>query len=377
MNIRRATFIFFVACFVWRSSPALSEDFAYVLKFQPPEPDCLVRFDVNNNKTLKEIKLPKDKAFNNFVVDEKGGCYISNFRGDERYFRDIYYYDAEKDMIEKFFDLGDKFGPSTLFLTDKELIVKIKGNDKTHNHGGIIFIDRKTKQITGSVFLQEDNPYYVQADIDQIFFDGNKYLFVSSFYLCNENEMSKFLKTEYTGDVYVIDIEKKKIIKIIKVDRKYKDIVGVCNAGDKIYVAAGEWGERNSVELLPPNNRILVYSFKTGELIKTIKVDYRPYQLIYDRSVSKLYVTHRDDTIIHDKVEVIDVKTDRIIRRIKIPSRLMFSMVTPGRMYISVGKGFLQDSYAEPRLLVLDTKTDKIIKEFPGVYTGISLNSKY
>ena len=356
----------------------MTEDFAYALRFQHSKPDCLVRFDVDKNIILKEIELPDDNNFNNFVVDEKGGCFISNYRGIERYGRDIYCYDPEKDKIEKFIDLGDKFGPHQLFLTDKELIAEIEGNDQTHKKGGVIFIDRETKKITGSLFLKEDEPDYVQADITDTFFDGGKYLLLTSFYILRSKDVNEFLNTRDAGDIYVIDVEKRQIVKIIQVDRQYKLLNGVCNVGDKIYVTAGEFGNtRDEQGLLPPTDEVLVYSLATGELLKKIKVDTRPFNLIYDRSVSKLFVTHRDDSIHNDTVEVIDPKTDDIIDRINIPSRLMFSVVAPGKMYVSVGKNFLQDHYASPKLLVLDTKTDKIIKEFKGVYTGISLNSKY
>lgn len=378
MSIKKAVFSIIVVCFILRGSPALPEDFAYVLRFQPPKPDCLVKFDVDKDIILKDIELPNDKDFNNFVVDEKGGCFLSNYRGVERYGRDIYYYDPEKDEIEKFIDLGDKFGPNQLFLTGKELIAEIEGNDNTHNKSGVIFIDRGSKKITGSIFLKEDDPNYVQANITDAYFDGGKYLFLTSFYIFLSKDVNEFLSTRDAGDIYVIDVEKKKIVKIIQIDRQYRLINGVCNVGDKIYVTAGEFGNtRDDHGLLPPTNEILVYSLATGELLKKIKVDPRPFNLIYDRSVGKLYVTHRDDLPAHDTVEVIDPKTDDIIDKINIPSRLMFSVVAPGKMYVSVGKNFLQEHYATPKLLVLDTKTDKIIKEFNGVYTGISLNSKY
>jgi hypothetical protein len=378
MSIKKALLSLIVVCFILRGSPALPEDFAYALRFQTHKPDCLVRFDVDKDIILKEITLPNDKDFNNFVVDEKGGCFLSNYRGVDSYGRDICYYDPATDKIEKFIDLGDKFGPHQLFLTDKELIAEIEGNDKTREKSGVIFIDRKSKKITGSVFLKEDDPHYVQANINDIFFDGSKYLFLVSFYMFRSKDVNEFLNTRDAGDIYVVDVEKKQIVKIIQVDRQYRLVYGVCNIGDKIYVTAGEFGNtRDEYGLLPPTNEVLVYSLATGELLKKIKVDTRPFNLIYDRSVRKLFVTHRDDNTPNDTVEVIDPKTDDIIDRINIPSRLMFSVVAPGKMYVTVGKNFLQEHYASPRLLVLDTKTDKIIKEFEGVYTGISLNSKY
>lgn len=376
MKINRLI-VFIIVYFVWRSSPALPGDFAYVLKFQESGPDCLVQFDLKNNMSSKEITLPKDKAFNNFVVDEKGGCYISNLRLGEGYFRDIYYYDPEKDAIERLIDLGDKFGPATLLLTDKELIAEITGNDRTREHSGVLFIDRATKKITSSIFLFEDDPHYGQANINRMFFDGKNNLFLTTFYLFKEKDLAEFINTEYTGDIVVIDVEKKQIAKIICIDRKYKNITGICNIGDKIYVAAQSKGNLDGTWHKHPNDELLVFSLEKGELIKTIKISPHPYDIIYDRSEGKLYITHASDKERRDNVEVIDPRTDRIIKEIKIPSQRMFSVVAPGKMFITVGKGFLQEANTPPKLLIMDTKTDKIIKQFTGEYTGISVNPRY
>ena len=377
MKIKGPSYFIFILLLLIRSLPAFPEDFAYVLRFGPQEREYLVKFNVTNTKMEREIKLPKDNGFNNIIVDENGGCYISNLRSGDGYFRDIYYYDPEKDAMNKFIDLGDKFGPAEMFLTDKELIVEITGNDRTRVHSGVIFINKKSKEITGSVFPFEDDPYYGQLNINRMFFDGNKNIFLTTFYLFKEKDPESFINTEYTGDIIVIDVEKKQIAKVIKIDQRYKNINGICNIGGKIYVAAQSKGNLDGTWNKYPNEELLVYSLEKGELIKTIKISPHPYDIAYDRSSGKLFVTHASDKVQRDIVEIIDPVKDKIIKEIKIPSQLMFSVVAPGKMFITVGRQFLQETTVSPKLMIMDTKTDKIINEFIGEYTGISINQRY
>ena len=233
-------------------------------------------------------------------------------------------------------------------------------------------IDRKTKKITGKVFLQEKEKKFVQANINDIYFDGGKYLFLTSFYV--ERFEDKTL-TDSHGDVYVIDVEKKSLFKIVKIPREYLYIDGVYNLGDKLYVSAlakGEFGPSGSA---PPNKELLIYSLNKNQLIKKIDVTGNPFKLICDPSVNKLYVQHMNNRHGHKTVEIIDTTSDEVIGTLEIPYQLMFSVVKPGKMYITVGKGYRSDPPTEPALLVLDTKTDKIIKRIEGNYKGISVNT--
>jgi hypothetical protein len=53
----------------------------------------------------------------------------------------------------------------------------------------------------------------------------------------------------------------------------------------------------------------------------------------------------------------------------------MMVVVKPGKIYASYGKNNYPPPYQKPGLLVLDTKTDQIIKRFDGIYSGISEKS--
>ena len=172
-----------------------------------------------------------------------------------------------------------------------------------------------------------------------------------------------------------MDVKSKRIIKVIKVPRDYLTVDGICDVGDKIYVAAlskGKWTLDGTAEA---NTELLVFSLTKGALLKKIKISGHPYKLAYDPSVNKLYVQHMDDRKPRSDVEIIDTTTDKVIGKLTIPSQLMFSVVKPGKMYITVGENFLTPAHTKPALLVLDTKTDKIIKRIYGDYKGISVNT--
>jgi DNA-binding beta-propeller fold protein YncE len=357
--MKRTALLFFLLLLFSESVPAEPGRFAYVLKYDGPE-EYLVKFDIETDSITKEIKLPKDSCFNNFVVDEKGGCYISRFRDINRYSNEIYYYDPTSEKIKRFVGLGNIFGPHYLVLTKDQLIARVYGNRKLASHvkGGVVFIDRKTGRIKNEIFLQENNPDIYKADIRDLYFDGKNRLFLSTFYW-GEN-----LAELGNGNIFVIDTDKKEITQTIPVPREYNNLNGVFSYSDKIYLACEGKGEHAE------NDELLVFSFEKGSLIKKIKVSHHPYKLLFDPKETKLYVQHTSVLDASEEVEVIDPKTDKIIDRIQTFDSRMFSLVKPGKIYITYGS-----YYTRPGLMVIDTRTDKIIKRFDGDYLGISEKS--
>jgi DNA-binding beta-propeller fold protein YncE len=210
-----------------------------------------------------------------------------------------------------------------------------------------------------------------------MFFDGRKYVYLITSDFYDPNIMKKsFEESKDFGDVYIIDIGTQKIVKMIEIPRDYKDISDVCNVGNKIYIAAMK--RTMAGYKYNSNKEILVFSLSSGKLINKIPISPHPLWLTYDKSVHKIYVLHRDDYEPHNKIEVIDTITDKVIGSFKVESQLMFSVVAPGKMYITQGPSFMhEDKETPPKLLVFDTKTDKIIKEIEGNYQGISVNPKY
>ncbi len=366
--------------FMATSVPASPGRFAYVLRYDHDDKgahEFLVKFDVNKDEIVRNIPLPLNSGYNNFLIDEQVGCFIAKYRTPWRYGREVLYFDPEKKKIDTFISFKDLWGPRYMILTEKDLIVEVRGNDESRLKSGIVFIDRKSKKVVKRLFIRENEPSFSQANINDLFFDGKNLLFFSSFYIMKDKNNNIDFSKDAVGDVYVVDVRKKEIVKILNIPHDYKTIDGVCSVGDKVYVAAAAKGERSLDGWVPPNEELLVYSFETGKLIKKIKIDGHPYKLTCDQSVGKLYVQHMDDKVARNTVEVIDIKTDKVINRLQIPSQLMFSVVKPGKMYITVGKMMLTPSRTAPALLVLDTKTDKIIKKFPGAYYGISEDARH
>lgn len=352
-------------------------DTAYVLSMDKERHAQLELFDTRSDKILCRIPLRDDLGFNCYVVDEKGGCYLSEARFMDRYGRNIYHYDPSSGKLELFVRLEGMFGPTSMALTDDQLIVQVTGNDRTRLKSGIIFIDRLTKKVTGKVFLKEDDNNYSQANINLIHYNGGRYIFLTSFYVMRTYDRKKFEDLLATGDIYVVDIEKNQITRSIKVDREYKYLYGVCSVGDKVYLAASARGSPQPDGELRRNDEILVFSFNKGTLIKKIKVSPNPCLLTYDRSVGKLYVSHVDDAVPRNSVEVIDTASDVIVNTMDIPSQIMFSVVAPGKMYVTAGAAHVPQEKILPRLLVIDTITDKVVKQVNGNYFGISYNPQY
>ncbi|MCX6827587.1 MAG: hypothetical protein NTV06_10055, partial [candidate division Zixibacteria bacterium] len=235
--------------------PAFAGEYAYVLRFNPEEPECIVQFNTDKDEIVRTIEIPAKKAFNNMIVDENGGCYISDYYYFSDYGRDIYYYDTRENQIKRFMDTGSAFGPHYMALTKDYLIVQAEGRDETRGHGGVIFIDRKKKEIVGQVFLKEDEPYFRIVNVLNMFQGDDKYVFLTTDYLIDQ-DVAKIGTFECfdNGDIYVIDINKKELFKTIEIPRDYRFIFGGCNMGDKIYIAAATKGLR-TYETDWPSNR--------------------------------------------------------------------------------------------------------------------------
>jgi DNA-binding beta-propeller fold protein YncE len=360
------------------SPSAYAGDFAYLTSYAPGRSAKLFQLDTTNEAVLKEIDLPGDESLGDMVIDEKGGCYLSSYRLADRYGRNIFYFDAASGKLDRFVHLDSIFGPHKLALNDKELIVVVEGNDDSRLKSGVLVIDRRSKEITGKIFLREDDPKYIQCNIIDSFYDGHKYLYVTTMDFIEKERPDQYIGEQYGfGNIFVIDIVKKEISKIIDVPRYYDTLSGIVNVGDKIYMAAQAKGMPAPSIQAGPNKELLVFSFNNGTLISTIEISPHPFDLIYDKATNKLYVLHTDDDKPRNIIEIIDVKTDKIIGKMKAPSQITASMVAPNKMYISLGPGFLRKVNTKPRILAINTKTNKVIKEIEGVYQDISINQKY
>ena len=364
---------------VLMSGTALAANYAYVLKFSTNEADQVVRFNADTDEIVNKIDAPDDSGWNNFIVDERGGCFIASYRKSFLYGRDIFYYDPETKRVEHFAGLGEIFGPQHMALTRNELIVSVGGYSGVKpNRGGVVFINRNTGKINGEIMMLKDDKDLAQADVNYLYYDGGKYLILAMFYMPGiMADMDEWRQMEYTGDLFLIDIMEKKIAKIINVPREYKGINRLCRVGDKIYVSAYDRGQRDQFGSCPINNELLVFSLESGKLIKTIRIDGFPFDVVHDKSVNKIYICHRNERVRHDYIEVIDPSSDRVIKRITIPNQLMASIVAPHKMYVTSGNSQFEHRSIPSKLSVVDTGTDKVIKEFEGVYTGISINPEY
>ncbi len=156
---------------------------------------------------------------------------------------------------------------------------------------------------------------------------------------------------------------------MIEVPRDYKLLNGVIKAGDKIYLSCARRGKQAS-DQVPPNSELLVFSAKSRSIIKKIKIASDPYKLAFDPSVAKIYIQYNNIPGTREFIDIVDITADKVIGRIRLANARMLSAVIPGKMYASFG------SYnTDKGLVVIDTRSDRIIKRFDGDYRGISERS--
>ncbi|MCU0640809.1 MAG: hypothetical protein MUC35_01830 [Candidatus Margulisbacteria bacterium] len=347
---------------------------AYALRFTARQ-TWLDRFDPDRDEIIGRRPLKENCGYNNFVVDETGGCYLAQYRyGGSLYGRRVDHYDPERARLSTFLKLGNCFGPRYLVLTKDQLIVEVRGNDDSRLFSGLIFIDRRQRRITRRLFIRENDPALSQANLNELYYDGGRYLLCSTFYCArdpNGTLEAAALPEDGHGDILIIDVVARALLGRIIVPRQYFPVDGVCLIGDKVYVAALEKGRRASSGSAPANQELLVFSLASRKLLKTIPVAPFPYKLAADPSVGKLYVQH----LYGSTVEVLSTVNDRIIKRLEIPAVLMAAVVKPGKLYVSTGDMLWEKRPVKAGLLIIDTRTDKIIKRFDGEYKGISEKS--
>jgi DNA-binding beta-propeller fold protein YncE len=366
---------------LYSAAYAETKDAAYVFEFNNGRPDQIIRFDTATDATTEMVEIAKDKAYNNMLVDEKGGAFIASFRFADMFGRDIYYYDHDKKNIEHFANLGEFIGPSGMALSKDDLVVQIVGKAyESPRRGGVLFIDRNTRKINAAVRLEEDPDIYAQADVNFMTFDGKSTIALSSFYVMNNPESKLSIRQkDCTGAIYIINTELKRITKKIDVPFEYKYLNGMCIVGDKLYLAPSCNGPKGAVTQseLAINDELLVFSISSGKLIRKIKISPHPLDMVIDRSVNKIYVMHRDDKDDRNNVEVIDPNNDMVIKNLKVPAQVTMSVVAPGKIYFASGYAIFSKERIKPQLLVIDTRTDKIIKTIYGNFSTVSLNNKY
>ena len=371
----------FIICFIvliGGGPSAYAGDFAYLTSYTLIRTPKLIQVDTTNEAIIKKIDMPNEESLGNMVIDEKGGCFLSSFRLAERYGRNIFYYDAASGKLDQFMHLDSIFGPKITALNGNELIVGVEGNDLTKSKSGILFIDRGSKNISQKIFFREDDPKYSSCKIIDSYYDGRKYLYATTMDFVEEEYPGQYIGERYGfGSIVVVDVTSKEMFKTIEVPREYDTLSGVVGVGNKIYVAAQLKGIPTFTSERKLNKELLVFSLDKGTLESTIKISPHPFELVFDKISNKLYVLHIDDDKSRNNIEVIDVKKDKIIGHLNIPSQTTASMVSSNKIYLSVGPGFMRDTRANPKIVVIDTKKDKIINEIDGLYQDISINPKY
>jgi hypothetical protein len=162
----------------------------------------------------------------------------------------------------------------------------------------------------------------------------------------------------------------------------YKDYFGagrwVAACGPKLYVTAVD--ETSKEDLKPPeqrkrNKKLFVFSAETLALLKTITIEAIAEQLAYVPVVNRLYIGHASwDEKTPQLIEVLDCEKEKVICKIPVKGFRRMSYVGNHKLYVSCSGGPLFGANGSGGLLVVDVRTNKIIKKIPGEYAPVSYN---
>lgn len=162
----------------------------------------------------------------------------------------------------------------------------------------------------------------------------------------------------------------------------YVDLFGggrwIASAGKKVYVSAVDATSKEEAkphEKRKLNDKLFVFDYDDLSLIKTIPIGVLAEQLVYVPVVNRLYIAHSSwDQRTPQYIEVLDCEKDQIIDKIAVKGFRRMSYVGNHKLYVSHSGGPLFGSSGKGGILVIDVRTNKLLKNIPGEYAPISYN---
>jgi hypothetical protein len=246
---------------------------------------------------------------------------------------------------------------SSVFTFKNKIYAFIGGNDSS-----ALFLhvyDKKGKLL--KILLID---YAAMLNNNAFFIFGNDLWILSNQFHNKETEDAPF--------IYVIDLNTLQTKKVINLSKFFSGGMSmIFNQEDQeIYIAG--LGNHPGVNR-DINTYIHVFSFPDVKFKRKINVSDQPTKLIYLPNYHKLYAR------VGNTLKVIDVTQNKILKTFDL--NINYLSEKSGFLYLSTIKYYFKKEGptevlkdVETKLLVLDTKTDEIIKKFIGDYGPVLQN---
>jgi len=297
-----------------------------------------------------EHEIPTRKCYQFLYLHRNGDLYLSYYRSDVDFERDVDILRAKKNQIRGLLDTRE-VGASQVMSTKDRFYILVGGGSS----GPTSFeVYKKTGKFMKSIQIDDDG-----------FLDENTFCWDSKrkLLLFATQEFTKKVDDMHNGFFFLNLMTSSLKKEPFNFDREFDSVAGmaISRKENKLYISP-LMSANLKKETKKINNYIYVLSYPEFRFLNKISVgeNHYPQDIVYLESVSKLYVNERGLGL-----SVIDGKTEKVVKRFPIHI-VRFSNVGHNKILMSV----IQDH--KPKLLIWDAKTDRIIKSFDGNYGPVS-----
>lgn len=335
----------------------------------------LDQFDLINDEIVKTVRV--DPANNSFTVldaDRLIFCNNGGKNGDGR----VDVYDVRQTKIVKSLKIDGHTPRCAIVTKDKIIIVDLKSRDV--NIGSAMRPDIRIRSWTCfEIFSRTTFEKIAEISLrdgdnvdERIALNAEK----TKFSFISWNALGSGEEYGLLGE---LNLQTNKLLEQIDYQTYFGAGRWIAYGGsNKLYATAVETlPQRQKDGAVKPklNSQLFIFNSDNLSLIKTIPIGILAEQLTYVPSVNRLYVAHASwDEKTPQYIEVLDCTTDKIITKIPVKGFRRMSYVGNHKLYVTHSGGPLFGSDGSGGILVIDVRTNKIIKKIPGEYAPVSYN---
>ena len=303
----------------------------------------------------REVEVPHEYSY--VFLKDSGNVVMVFSRNSSRLFNVIDEYNPEKDQLKKYIRTKDNY-PSTILTHNDRHFVLIGGH-----HSGPLKLEvyKKNKKFIKSLELSK-KAMSIYGSI--IAHKKELYIFIN-----------EFVNPEKDDDPYLIKVNTETLA-VEKKDYHFSDYfraidgVALHKSEKKIYIAPLAVQNFKKGE----NKSLFVFSFPEFDYLNKIDLGKQPDDVIYIPETDKLYINHGLS------ISVVECQTEKVIKVLPYHAYRVED-VGGGKVMLSHSEhvfdtdevtGTMTTLYVDQKLVVIDTKTDTVLKEFVGEYGPIS-----
>jgi len=326
----------------------------------------LDQIDLVSDRVVKSI--PIDPDYNSITFLDRDHLILCDTGGAMPYGK-ANIFDLKKEAVSATLEI-EGIGPTLAIPAGGRIFVLTKKNNRLpgsrfRSWTAFEIFDRASLQKIGNIDLREGETVNESVSLSP---DGKKLYFIGWNTL--------FLPYSAQGLIGMVDIGSGKLVKQFDYEKYFGGGRWVAARSDKLYVSASEADPKEDMKPAAErklNSNLFIFNPDDLSLLKKVPIGILPEQMVYIPALDRLYIGHASlDNRTPQYLEVLDCKNDRVIAKITVSGFRRMAYVGNNKLYVSCSGGPLFGSNGYGGILVINIKTNKIIKMIPGEYAPLS-----